>query len=132
MQDVAVIGGGPVGLCAALTLQRCGHDVAVIEAGSFDDNPPQGLNRRSIALSISSVQIFRALDIWDSIAAQSTVIRHIHVSARGRWGVTRLAADELGLDALGYVIESQALNRCLLDALAGTSNIDLLDKAEFD
>ncbi len=132
MQDIAVIGGGPVGLCAALALERIGYGVAVIEAATFNDDPPQGLNRRSIALSTSSVQIFRALGLWEAIAAQAAAIRHIHISARGRWGVTRLAADEFGLDALGYVIESHALNRCLLDALGVASKIRLLDGAEFE
>lgn len=132
MDDVAVIGGGPVGLCAALTLQRLGNRVAVIEATSLDDPAPEGLNRRSIALSTSSVQIFRALGIWEQIAARAAPIRRIHISARARWGVTRLAADELGLEALGHVIESHALNRCLLDATAAASEIRVLETAAFE
>ena len=83
--EVAVIGGGLVGLCAALVLQHPARRITIIEAGNFDAQPAQGLAARSIALSISSVQIFRALGLWPALAAQAAAIRHIHVSARGRW-----------------------------------------------
>ncbi len=129
---VAIVGGGLVGLCAALVLQNPKRKVSVIEAGNFDPQPPRGLAARSIALSASSVQIFRALGLWPQLEQHATPIRHIHVSARARWGVTRLCADDYGLEALGYVIESQALERCLLHAVAANENIDLRQNASFE
>ena len=117
MRDIAIIGGGLVGLCAGLVLQHTGRQVTVVEAANLEQSRTDGLNARSIALSASSVQIFRALGIWPQIEAQSAPIRHIHVSSRGRWGVTRLQAEDYQLDALGYVIENQALSHCLLEAV---------------
>jgi 2-octaprenyl-6-methoxyphenol hydroxylase len=132
MRDIAIIGGGLVGLCAALVLQHARRSVTIVEAGNLEQVRTEGLNARSIALSASSVQIFRALGIWPQIEAQAAPIRHIHVSSRGRWGVTRLQAAEYQLDALGYVIESQALGRCLLDAVAASKNIKLQQNATFE
>lgn len=132
MFDIAIIGGGPVGLCAALVLQHSGRRVAVVEAGDLEQAQADGLNARSIALSASSVQIFRALGVWQQIEAQAAPIRQIHVSARGRWGVTRLRADDYQLDALGYVIENHALGRCLLNAVETSGNIKLQQQAEFE
>jgi 2-octaprenyl-6-methoxyphenol hydroxylase len=132
MRDIAIIGGGLVGLCAALVLQHAKRSVTVIEAANLEQVKAGGLNARSIALSVSSVQIFRALGIWQQIEAQAAPIRHIHVSSRGRWGVTRLQATEYQLDALGYVIESQALGRCLLDAVEASSQIKLQQNAIFE
>jgi len=132
MRDIAIIGGGLVGLCAALVLQHSKRNVTIIEAANLEQVQSEGLNARSIALSASSVQIFRALGVWPQIEAQAAPIRHIHVSSRGRWGVTRLQAAEYELDALGYVIESQALGRCLLDAVETSSSIKLQQNAEFE
>ena len=131
MQDIAVIGGGPVGLCAALALQHPARRVSVIEAADLRRPEPGGLNARSIALAWSSRQIFRALGVWPAIEAAAAPIRRIHVSARGRWGVTRLDADDYGLDALGYVIESRVLLDCLLAAVDAVAEIDLVEGAEF-
>ena len=132
MHDIAIIGGGPVGLCAALALRQALPRVAVIEAAELRRAEATGLNARSIALSWSSRQIFRALGIWSPIEQAAAPINHIHISARGRWGVTRLAAADYELDALGFVIESQALMRCLLDAVDADEGIELLEAAAFE
>jgi 2-octaprenyl-6-methoxyphenol hydroxylase len=132
MRDIAIIGGGLVGLCAALVLQHPARRITIVEAAKFDLQPAQGLATRSIALSISSVQIFRALGLWSALEAQAAPIRHIHVSARGRWGVTRLHADDYALDALGYVIENQALSDCLLQAVQACELIELQQQASFE
>ena len=132
MRDIAIIGGGLVGLCAGLVLQHPGRRVSIVEAGNLEQSRSDGLNARSIALSASSVQIFRALGIWAKIETQAAPIRHIHVSSRGRWGVTRLQAEDYQLDALGYVIESHVLGQCLLDAVDGSDNIKLEQNAGFE
>ena len=132
MRDVAIIGGGLVGLCAALVLQHPNRRISLIEAADLGQQQPAGLNARSIALAASSVQIFRALGLWPQIAAHAAPIRRIHVSARGRWGVTRLEADDYDLDALGYVIENNALSQILLAAVEASDNIQLEDQASFE
>jgi len=132
MRDIAIIGGGLVGLCAALILQHPRRRVSIVEAADLSKPEPGGLNARSIALAASSVQIFRALGIWRQIEAVATPIRHIHISSRGRWGVTRLGADDYNLDALGYVIENNELGRILLAAVAASDNIKLEDQASFE
>jgi 2-octaprenyl-6-methoxyphenol hydroxylase len=132
MRDIAIIGGGLVGLCAALVLQHSKRNITILEAANLEQAETDGLNARSIALAASSVQIFKALGIWPQMEAQAASIRHIHVSSRGKWGVTRLHASDYELDALGYVIESQSLGRCLLKAVAASKNIKLHQGAEFE
>jgi len=67
MRDIAIIGGGLVGLCAALVFQHRQRRVTVIEAGNIEQQPTEGLGARTIALSASSVQVFRALGIWPQL-----------------------------------------------------------------
>lgn len=130
--DIAIVGGGLVGLSAALALQHPDRRVKLIEATDLAKKQPGGLNARSIALSASSVQIFRALGIWRQIESRATPIRHIHVSAGGCWGVTRLEAEDYEIDALGYVIENDDLSHVLLEAAAANDNIEIEDGAGFD
>lgn len=130
--DIAIIGGGLVGLCAALVLQHPSRRVEIIEAANVGAPEPGGLNARSIALSYTSLQLFRALGIWPELEARATPIRTIHISARGRWGVTRLRAADYALDALGYVIENSALSECLLAAVSASKSVKLRAEAEFE
>ena len=130
MRDVIIVGGGLVGLCAALVLRHPERRVSVVEAADLGQVMPTGLNARSIALATSSVQIFRALGIWSTLSRHAAPIRHIHISSRGRWGVTRLRAADYELESLGYVIEHQHLSQCLHEA-ALAAGIEILDRSEF-
>lgn len=133
-EEIAIVGGGLVGLCAALALQHPKRKISVIESSALLQSPqdPAGLNTRSIALSYASVQIFKALGIWGNIKDLASPIRTIHISAQGRWGVCRLNAADYDLDALGYVIESQQLGNILLEKLNQKKSMTLVTQAIFE
>ncbi|MFT5657396.1 MAG: 2-octaprenyl-6-methoxyphenol hydroxylase [Gammaproteobacteria bacterium] len=132
--DIAIVGGGLIGLCAALALQQPNRKISVIESSSLiqGEGDSSGLNTRSIALSYASVQIFKALGIWNEVKSLSASIQSIHISARGRWGVSRLRASDYELEALGYVIESKLLGNCLLDKVSQSKLITLVTNATFE
>jgi len=114
MRDVCIIGGGLVGLSAALTLARQGRSVTLLEARDLGYIEPDVMDARSIALSLSSQRIFESLDLWDDLRPNCAPIRHIHVSSAGHLGVTRLHAEEMGLQAMGQVVEYHLLQQTLL------------------
>ena len=130
--DIAIVGGGLVGLCAALALQHPDRSVHVIESSALQQRKATGLNSRSIALSYASVQILRALGLWHRIRKKAALIRTIHISSQGRWGVARLQASDYELEALGYVIESSILGSLLLDQVNSSKLIRLDTEAEFE
>lgn len=99
MHDLAIIGGGPVGLAAALAAQRGGLDPLVFEARSESGSR----DPRVFALSFGARLILERLGVWDRVS-EPHPIRVVHVSQRGRFGHTTLSARELGIDALGYVV----------------------------
>jgi 2-octaprenyl-6-methoxyphenol hydroxylase len=133
-ESIAIVGGGLIGLCAALALQHPGRKVSVIESSTLlpGEKDPTGLNTRSIALSYASVQIFKALDIWNEVKHLAAPIRTIHISSKGHWGVSRLKASDYELDALGYVIESQLLGNCLLEKINQSKSINLVTRSTFE
>lgn len=129
--DVCIIGGGLVGLTAAIALSFQGRKVKLLEASSQNLERPTELDVRSIALSYSTIQIFKALGIWDSLQRDASPISTIHVSSAGHFGVTRLHAGDLQLEAMGYVIEYHLLIQHLLEIVEKDPNIELLCPAVF-
>jgi len=87
MNDVLIVGAGPVGAVCALALQQQGIAARVLEAQPADARA----DTRTLALSYGSRLILDRLGVWDKIAAV-TPITHIHISQRGALGVARLSA----------------------------------------
>ena len=99
-------------MALALALHRQGNSVRIFEArqrGAVRNDA------RILALSHGSRQILESLVVWEQIA--STPIDAIHVSQRGGFGRTRLAASEEELPALGYVVAAASLGAALDSAL---------------
>jgi len=114
--DVAIVGGGMVGLSLAAALRELPLDVLVIEPVPPGSETQPSFDERTTALSNGSRRILEGVGAWSRVAAEATPIRRIHVSDRGAFAFTRLTAEEQGVPALGYTLA----NRVLGDALAGT------------
>lgn len=122
--DIVIAGGGLAGATLALALARAIPTlrVTVVEAFplSADARPESyqpSYDARSTALAWGSRLIFQDLGLWPALARHATPIRQIHVSDRGRFGATRLAASDHNQDALGYVVDNRWLGLSLMAAL---------------
>jgi len=113
--EVAIVGGGPVGLTAAIALAHAGIEVALISPRPADDP-------RTTALLAGSVTALDMLGVWARCrdhAAPLRVMRIVDATARLiRAPEVSFAADEIGLDAFGHNIENRHLIAAL-DARAG-------------
>jgi 2-polyprenyl-6-methoxyphenol 4-hydroxylase len=128
--DVIIIGGGMVGLSLALTLQkmlpakaaRNFPKVLLLESKSIQSNQAlqPGFDVRSTVLSYGTVSYLKKLGIWDALEPAAEPISTIHVSDQNHFGQAKIKAEEAGVDALGYVVENQAigleLNRAILES----------------
>ena len=128
--DVLIVGGGMVGASLACALRGSSLRIGVIEAVPLAASEQPSYDDRTIALAYGSRRIFESLGLWDEIAPDATPIERIHISDRGHFGVTRLAAADTGLPALGYVVANRALGAALLKRLEASKNIDWLCPAE--
>jgi 2-octaprenyl-6-methoxyphenol hydroxylase len=124
--DVAIAGGGMVGLSLAAALAELPLEVAVIEPVAPDADDQPSFDARTTALSSGSRRVLEGIGAWSALASQATPIRRIHVSERGRFGTAILDAAEQGLPALGYTIENRLLGRALRARVAGRSRVRLI------
>jgi len=118
LNDVVIVGAGPVGGTLALALAGGDLDVISLDARA-KDTPASG--DRSLALSHGARLIFDRLGVWSAVAGTAgavTAITAIDVSQRGGFGAARLDAQEHGVPALGYVVSYRALQAALDAALA--------------
>ncbi|HUX31132.1 MAG TPA: FAD-dependent monooxygenase [Thiobacillus sp.] len=115
LSDILIVGAGPVGAVCALALQQQGIRAHVLEAQPEDARA----DSRTLALSHGARLIFERLGVWDALEGVTPISR-IHISQRGALGVARLAAEDAGVPALGYVLPyatlTAVLKRALVDA----------------
>ncbi|MCX7150007.1 MAG: FAD-dependent monooxygenase [Rhodocyclales bacterium] len=116
-RQVAIVGGGPVGMALALALKLHGVTAEIFEAR---EHAAVCRDARVLALSDGARQILDWLGVWSGLSA--TPIETIHISQRGGFGRSRLRANELGVTALGWVLPASDLIRAL-DAAVSAAGI---------
>jgi 2-octaprenyl-6-methoxyphenol hydroxylase len=125
--DLAIAGGGIVGLTLACALKTSGLKIALIDARPAT----AGLeHRRAYAITLLSGRIFAGLGVWDAILPNITTFGEIRLADETCPAVVRLQPEDLGTDHLGYVGEHFVLVQALLNALADAPNITWLCPAE--
>jgi 2-octaprenyl-6-methoxyphenol hydroxylase len=127
--DVAVVGGGPAGLSAAIASARSGARTALVARRlPYADN-------RTTALLGASVDFLRGLEVWSHCESEASALKAMRlVDDTGRLiraPEVRFSCEEIGLEAFGYNVENRTLVKALEEragALSGLQRFD--DEAE--
>ncbi|HXX04402.1 MAG TPA: UbiH/UbiF family hydroxylase [Xanthobacteraceae bacterium] len=103
---VAVVGGGPAGLVAAIALKTAGIEALLIGPQPTDDH-------RTTALLAGSVTALTTLGAWTGCVAHAAPLKAIRIVDDTRRLLrapeVAFSAAEIGLDAFGYNIENRHL-----------------------
>ena len=123
--DVAVIGGGPAGLAAAIAMAQAGaNTVLIARRAPYADN-------RTTALLGGSVDFLQALDVWPRCKANAAPLRAMRlVDDTGRLiraPEVRFSANEIDLDEFGFNIENRLLIAALEERAGEISQLTRLD-----
>lgn len=129
--DIAVIGGGPTGLVAALGLADAGYTVAIIDPMA-NALPPRG---RTTAILGPQIDVLRELGLWQSVAAASAPLCALRIVNR----VDGLAdeevifgAEELGSECFGSNVVNADLVHAARARVAGHDGLTVLATALTD
>ncbi len=115
--DIAVVGGGLVGVAAALGLEQQGFRVRLIERGM----PPtrsDGYDARVYAVSPATQRFLGRLGVWQAIADRRvSPYRHMQVWERDVAEGIRFNAADIHADTLGHIVENEVMLEALWRAL---------------
>jgi len=128
--DLLIVGAGMVGASLAIALANSPLKIGLIEAQTLSTDSQPSFDDRGIALSYGSQRIFETMGLWHYISPYATAIEHIHVSERGRFGVTRLSAQDEQVPALGQVILARQFGHQLNQQLQQQQNLTLFCPAQ--
>lgn len=119
-----VVGRGPIGLTAAITLAVAGIATVLVGKSGKPDN-------RTTALLAGSVTALKALGVWElcqSPAAPLRVMRIVDDTGRlWRAPEVKFEAGEIGLDAFGYNIENRHLIAALEQRACALAGLRLIE-----
>ncbi len=124
--DVAIVGGGMVGLTAALALGGAGVRVVVVDRAPPGALTDEAYDGRASAIAAGSRRILAGVGVWDAIAPDAAPIADIRVSD----GPSRLFLHydhrEVGDEPMGHIVENTAIRRALIPAAQAAEAVTLL------
>ena len=130
--DVAIVGGGMVGLAVACGLQGSGLRVAVLEQHVPQplavDAPPQ---LRVSAINAASEKLLTRLGVWSDIVARRACCYHgMEVWDKDSFGRIEFDDQSMGYSHLGHIVENAEIHYALWQKAQRSPDITLLAPAE--
>jgi 2-octaprenyl-6-methoxyphenol hydroxylase len=129
--DIAIAGGGPVGMTLALALARLGYESVVIDAAPAPRGGKPAADSRAFFIAYGCWRIFRALGLEGALLPNAEAVTS--VEAEGRiGGISFLADDCEDEPVLGYMIEAVHLAPVLYEAVKAEPKVTLVSGARIE
>jgi 2-octaprenyl-6-methoxyphenol hydroxylase len=130
--DITVIGGGMVGLTAAIGLAQSGFDVAVVDRAPKGDLTAVAYDGRASALAFATCRMLEALGIWRHMEKFAQPINEIRVSDGPSLMHLHFDHKSLGEGPLGNMVENRHTRIALFDRVEELENIQLFLGVEIE
>lgn len=124
--DVAIVGGGMVGMAAAIVLSRLNLNIVLLENLESQNDTHPSYDDRTLVVNRASIQFWKNIGVWAKLVEDITPVNKVHVSNKGHFGQVTFNADELKVDALAYIVEAKKLGFALKDSIHSIANITVI------
>lgn len=128
--DITIVGGGLVGMAAALALSKLGLKIHLIEHIAIKDDSHPSYDDRTLVVNRASIRFWENIGIWKELSSDLTPIKKVHVSNKGHFGTVNFKASDYNLDALANIIEAKKLGMALQNKIQQTDNITVVCPAQ--
>ncbi len=123
--DVIVVGGGIVGLTAALAMAKRHYSVAVIDTGSLTVDPLV-IDLRVYAINQASQTLLQQLNAWQHLdMSRVSPYQHMHVWDATNGSHIEFDSRVIAAPNLGAIIEESVLKHALLKEVSASEAISL-------
>jgi len=121
--DLAIVGGGIVGLTLAASLADSHLSIALIEGNTPNSLNDDGVGRVS-AISFASQTVFEKLGIWQLLDTKRiTAYNTMKVWDQDSAAKIDFDAKQVAREQLGYIVENEQIERALLHTVENQSNV---------
>lgn len=128
--DVAIVGGGMVGLAVACGLQGSGLRVAVLESHVPEPLAPDAAPAlRVSAINAASEKFLTHLGAWPNIATRASCYHGMEVWDKDSFGRIDFDDKSFGFSHLGHIVENAVVHSALWQRAEQCSDVTLLAPA---
>ncbi len=129
MSQIIVVGAGPLGMMAALSLSKQGQKVLLI-------GPEPAKDGRTTAILNQGISFLKTINVWQKLSDQTAPMRFMRIAD----GTKRLIrapeahfdAAEIGLSSFGHNIENTGLLAALQESIDESDAIDVIRHTVID
>ena len=133
--EIAIVGGGMVGLTLGLALAQAGFDTVVTEESDGKVEKLPAFDGRASAIAYGSQRLLAALGVWPAMAPNAAPIQDIVVSdGKIQRGASPLFLHfdrrEIGEAPLGHIVENRHFRAALADTAGQHPKLRVLYSAQ--
>ncbi len=124
--DIAIVGGGMVGLALARALKDTGLRIAIVEGTTPSKDLSGDPDIRVSALSRASEMILKNLGAWEAIAKhRNAPYQAMEVWEQDSFARIEFSASQMSQPNLGHIVENRVIQLALLEQVEQQSNVTL-------
>ena len=124
--DIGIVGGGIVGLTLAAALKESSLSVAIIDKHPLSTALGEKPAARVSAINQANIAALQTLDAWAHLQKdRANAYVAMHVWDKDSFGDIHFSCEEMGSDALGVIVENQALINALAQSVESQANVQV-------
>ncbi|QLB12311.1 2-octaprenyl-3-methyl-6-methoxy-1,4-benzoquinol hydroxylase [Bisgaardia hudsonensis] len=124
--DLAIVGGGMVGLALAASLTDSQLRIAVIE-GFPTQIPVTEITNRVSALNLASQKMLEKIGVWqDVLDLRATAYDKMQVWEKDSFANIKFDTKGLGVSHLGHIVENHLIQKVLWDKVQTQKNVEII------